>query len=90
MSWGQVELQERQGKEAGVGLRLKQNLGGAWLKSAEVMQTLRRDTFLHEAEKQTVWGDLKALPLCQDLPGPNHLAALVSRGKVFHSYDHGY
>lgn len=72
-------------KQAGVGLCLKQNLEGVWLKSAEIMETLRRDTFLHEGEKkQSGGGDLKALPLCQDLPQPNHnLAVPVSWGTVF-------
>lgn len=70
-------------RQAGVGFCLKQNSGKVWLKSAEIMETLRRDTFLRKAESK-VWGDVKALPLCQDLLGPNHdLAVLVSQGKVF-------
>lgn len=43
-------------RQAGVGVCL--NSGEAWLKPAEITETLRRDTFLHEAESKQSGGGI--------------------------------
>lgn len=84
-SQGQAELPEWHGKEAGWSWILFKT---KFRKSvAEVSRNHGKPQARHlstQSRKQTVWGDVKALPLCQDLLGPNHdLAVLVSQGKVF-------
>lgn len=69
-------------RQAGAGFCLRQSSGEVWLKSAEIMETLRQDTSLHAARKQTVQ------PKCAGTkPRPGNAR---STGKDFHSYNHKY
>lgn len=70
-------------RQAGMGFGLKQSSGEAWLKSAEIMEILRRDTSLCMQQK----ANSTAKKCAGTKPQPGNARSI---GKDFHSYNHKY